>query len=171
MKKYLSVLVAFGTFLALADDSYLYWMVGDNASDYAYNTVKVKAFDNQGGSSYLSIYAPDATSETGINSTPYESISKEYSDMGAVYAQLVSGTTYSSFVIELFNDSTFLAQSANLDYSTAVADYYIKTSNGMSSSFVAWTASSFAIPEPNSAMLILLGCAALGLRRRRQRGA
>ena len=170
MKRILSVLLVFGALSAAAEDSYLYWMLGDTtpyASD-SYKQIRVR-FD---GGGYLSLYAPDATSETGLTSVNQSDAKGDYitpaqANYGALYAQLASGTSYSTFVIELWNDSSFVAQSETLSYSDALANYYIATANSIHLS-TAWAATSFAIPEPNSAMLLLLGCAALGLRRRRR---
>ena len=161
MKKIFSVLLLFGALSAAAEDSYLYWMLGDTG-DYSYSKVRVIADGNS--SSPLTIYAPDSTSSTGLSSDSYTELSSGQANIGALYAKLVGGTTYSSFVVELLNESgDFVAQSATLAYSSQ----YIATFNSLNLADV-WVASSFAIPEPNSAMLLLLGCAALGLRRRRQ---
>ena len=166
MKRLLSVLLVFGATVAAAEDSYLYWMVGENASDYAgsYNTVRVQ--DNTSGT-YLNIY-----NGSGVNKG--DSISATtvatYEELGrGLYAQLASDASYGSFVIELWNGDTFVAQSEELPLSTALANYIV-TNNSMTLP-LAWAPQSFAIPEPNSAMLLLLGCAALGLRRRRERRA
>ena len=83
-----------------------------------------------------------------------------------LYALLASDTTYSSFVIELWNDSGFVAETGELSMSNNLADYIVK--NNSMTLPTAWVGSSYAIPEPNSAMLMLLGLAALGLRRRRR---
>ena len=161
MKKILSVLVVFGALTAAADDSYLYWMVGGNASDYAYNTVKVHDLNS---GDYLNIYTGSGTDKG--TSVDAETVTR-YNDLGrGLYASLGSNPTYASYVVELWNDSSFLAQSSELSYSAALADYIVH--NNSMTLPTAWVASSFAIPEPNSAMLLLLGCAALGLRRRRQ---
>ena len=165
MKKIFSLLLILGALCATAEDSYLYWMVGDTTPYVAgtdYTTIRVKS--DQG---YLNLYAPDASTATGLTTESRESITSAQADQGAFYAQLASGTTYSSFVVELLNDSGFVAQSSTLSYDAALAEYYIATANSMRLP-TAWAATSFAIPEPNSAMLLLLGCAALGLRRRRQ---
>ena len=164
MKRLLSVLLVFGATVAAAEDSYLYWMVGENASGYTYDTVKVQ--DNSTGN-YLNIY-------NGSGVDKGQSISAStvatYEELGrGLYAYLGSDPTYGSFVIELWNEGTQVAQSEELSLSTALANYIV-TNNSMTLP-LAWSPQSFAIPEPNSAMLLLLGCAALGLRRRRERRA
>lgn len=170
MKKILMMLFLLGGFSAAAEDSYLYWMVGDTGSYVdSYNKVVVRALDSSGNTidPVLNIYAPDADSSTGLSDS-YGSVTKAQANMGALYAGLATGQPYSSFVIELYNDSSFVAQSAALSLSDATANYIVNN-NSMSLPVVSpWAATSFAIPEPNSAMLLLLGCAALGLRRRRQ---
>jgi len=164
MKRLLSVLLVFGATVAAAEDSYLYWMVGGNASDYAYTTVKVQ--DNTTGE-YLNIYNGSGVDKgeaiSGDTVRNYESLGR------GLYASLGSNPTYASYVIELWNDSGFLAQSEAISYSEALANYIVH--NNSMTLPLAWVPQSFAIPEPNSAMLLLLGCAALGLRRRRERRA
>ena len=160
MKRFLTVLLILGaTIVAFAEDSYLYWMIGDTG-DYSssYNTVKVV-----GNGTVLGIYNLNGTS---LGDSVARSTVEAYAgaDMG-LYAALGSNPAYSSYAIELYNDSSFVAVSSPL-LSGALASH-ITTHNSMTLP-TAWVASSFAIPEPNSAMLLLLGCAALGLRRRRQ---
>jgi len=155
---------------AAAEDSWLYWMLGDAsksgyAADTDYNAVKVRGYTSDTEFDYLNLYYDSASGSFG------QSISaatiNEMNGIGAgLYAGLVNGTTYSSFVIELVNDSGgFVADSGRLSAASAAA--YIETANSLKQPS-AWAPVSYAIPEPNSAMLLLLGCAALGLRRRRQ---
>ena len=160
MKKIIIALLIFGATVAAAEDSWLYWMVGDNAATY--NTVKVRS-----DKGYLNIYSPNGTYDFG-ESISAADVQTVKNNGGGLYALLASsGSPYSSFVVELYNDSTFVAQSEALSYSTALADAHIKASNSMSLATV-WTATAFAIPEPNSAMLLLIGCSVLALRRRRR---
>ncbi len=170
MKKILSVLVVIGALVASAEDSYLYWMLGSTvpytSSDYT--KVRLRATDNDGKNSYLYLYASDATTDNGMTSDSFQEISSSQAVNGAAYyAKLASETTYASFVVELLNDNGFLAQSKKLAYSEALADY-IMTAGSLSANMQAWAATAFATPEPNSAMLMMLGFAVLGLRRRRQ---
>ena len=169
MKRILSVLLVLGALSASAEDSYLYWMLGSTdpyGSPADYNIVKVKGFSEGGDSGYLTVYAPDATTDSGLSATGLDQLTYGQASSGALYALLAtSGAPYSSFVIELYNESQFVAQSSALDYNTALANYYIATENSLTLP-QAWVPTSFATPEPNSAMLMLLGCAALCLRRR-----
>ena len=159
MKRFLTVLLILGaTTVAFAEDSYLYWMIGNTGDYSSYNTVKVKGDDT-----VLAIYNLNGDS---LGDYVSKSTVDMYAgaDMG-LYAALGSDPTYSSYAIELYNEGSFVAVSSPL-LSEALASH-ITTHNSMTLP-TAWVASSFAIPEPNSAMLLLLGCAALGLRRRRQ---
>ena len=168
MKKILPILLVFGALTAAAEDSYLYWMIGDTTpysttSSPQYDTVKVRADSG----TYLNIGMPGSDfvwdKDSGITAGNVETVKAAN---GALFAYLGADLRYSSFVVELWNDGNFVAQSREITMSEATANYYIATSSSMTLPS-AWMAQSFAIPEPNSAMLLLLGCAALGLRRRR----
>ena len=168
MKRILIALFAFAAITAAAEDSYLYWMVGEGDSGFTYNTVKVSQWDNGAFVDYLTFY--DGYGQLSSGDSVLSTVAKNYEDYsGGLFAKLASDSSTSSFVIELFNDSQRVAVSDSLDMSTALADYI--THNNAISLAKSWAPVSFAIPEPNSAMLLLIGCAALGLRRRRQRKA
>lgn len=159
--------------MASADDSYLYWMIGDTTPYEAkdYDTVRVAADNGSGTISYLTLYGPGGDSlGQDVTTVSSAEINALKSDGQALYAKLISGTSYSSFFIELLNDNKLVAQSETLSYSAAVADYYITTGNSMSLPNM-WAASTFAIPEPNSGLLMLVGMAVLGLRRRKLKKA
>ena len=173
MKKILSLLLVFGALTAAAEDSYLYWMVGDTSpytSGSSYDMIKVRAGSGD-STTYLNIGVPGVdhtwTGSDGIQAANVDFVKE---DGGALFAILAADpSSYQSFVIELWNDNSFVAQSETISASQALANYYITTSDSMHAPS-AWAPVSFAVPEPNSAMLLLLGCAALGLRRRRERG-
>ena len=168
MKNIICGLVLLGAVSAFADDSYLYWMVGNDApSDYAYALVY-----DQTSAGYLNIY------DSGFDST--YTVDHRGSEVGGVtaaqvadfkdfgegfYAKLAATpASASSFIIELYNsEGRFLAQSGPLAYSSAA----IYTGGMATPPSSTTTFTGFAIPEPNSALLMLVGCAMLGLRRRK----
>ena len=164
MKKLLLVLSVLWVASAIAEDSWLYWMIG-NDSGQTYNKVTVRGFtDGDSTGTLLSLYYD---SETPLSTGDYVAGTDldAMQDFGVgLYAKLATSPVYSSYIIELWNDSKFVAQSETL--SAAMAAAHIETGNSLAQ-LSAWAPTSYAIPEPNSAMLLLVGCAALALRRRR----
>jgi hypothetical protein len=75
----------------------------------------------------------------------------------------------STWVIELYEDSKLIASSEAQPYSAAYINNGIGA--GGASAPMSVPGSAFAVPEPNSGLLMLLGCAMLGLRRRKQKKA
>ena len=154
---------------AKADDSYLYWMVG---SDVTYGTLAgslagspaiegdiedyyAKVMTDDG--TYLMLYGVDgkpASEALAINST------------GRAYFS--SDSTFSSFVFELYNDSDERVGWSVLPYSSAKDYIYGDPTYGAGT---ATYGVANLIPEPSSGLLLLLGLAGLGLRRRRAQAA
>lgn len=169
MKKILAIAVAALSFGAMANDSYLYWMVGNDltwkegtAPDYSQMAVGVLDASGQ-NVGYLNCFGYGG-SGAGGNLVDKGS--------GAWYANLGSYASGSySFYIELFNDNMdFVGRSQDiLSYNSALA--YTTTFGTSQPLATPWAPSSFttaAVPEPNSALLILLGCAGLALKRKKQ---
>lgn len=154
--------------------SYLYWMVGTEANSYEYGAVKIHAIANTGASTgdyYLDLYAGNGTliGEGDAGVAEKYITSSQSANQG--YYALLSAADYKNYtyVIELFNDSAFVAQSFP-DLTSATIDAYVATtqsSTGIQELVTAWKPTTYAVPEPNSALLLLLGCAGLALRRRR----
>ena len=170
MKKCFLVMVALGAFAASADDSYLYWLVNTDdgtAAKFEYDTVQVRAYETAAGvdsGNYLMLYYGNGN-EAGT------SVGAGVARMGLpFYASLASAMGPSfSYVVELFNDGAKVGQSESLFFTDAMAENYVAfaTSTGNLPAMATWMAGGFsAVPEPNSALLLLLGCAALALRRK-----
>ena len=158
--------------VSAADESFLYWMVdtSDGTADkITYDSVQVRAFKTDDGvdspGSVLTLYYGNAieagtyvSAEDAIAGLPF------YASLATSY-----GSSY-SYVVELFNDSVKVGQSATLLYTDAMARNYVElmTTAGTLPVMSTWSAGGFtAVPEPNSAMLVILGCVALALRRRK----
>ena len=175
MKKSLLLAALFGATGAFAADSYLYWMVdtssASNFGDYTYARIKDASTDTY----YLTIYDggfdtaynEGAGGVSGVSKTTIGSMA-DWDD--GFYASLAGITLSSaSFIVELYNDSgKFLAQSFNDGSYDAVKGYIFAGGISGVSPVVPWSAGSFDVPEPSSGLLMLVGFAMLGLRRRRQ---
>ena len=162
----------FGLLAARAEDSYLYWLVDAHADQYDYTAVKVRASDGS-GSELLNLY-PDMRDVKCYDTAGPAGEIKEIAQYGGILgfwaALTTSQHTYAdgaSYVIELYHDDTLLAQSEELFYSEAVANHFVNANASQGQTNI-WMPTAFAAPEPNSALLMLVGCAVLALRRRPQ---
>lgn len=173
MKTFIA-LVALTLAFGVQADSYLYWMVGDSVtlkdgateSDFSgFKTVAVGVLDNATGKNagYLSLYGMNGESTSGATGA----------DKGAPYlAGIGSGyKTGYSFYIELYNDKgIWVGRSEDmLDYNSASKFFeYFGTSTPVAKAWAPTTFTTAAVPEPSSALLMLLGCAGLALKRKKQ---
>ena len=167
MKKLILSLALLSSAVVSAD-SYLYWMV-DTSSDYAYARILTPT-DN-----YLTIYDQGFDyayneGKSGVSGVSKSTVTDFANNDEGFFASLNGiDVASSTFIIELYNDSgKFISQST---LSGSAAAQYVYKGGTSAVPATAWSASSFAIPEPSSGLLMLVGCAVLGLRRRKQKNA
>lgn len=174
MRSLLLAMAVMGAFAASAvEESYLYWMIDTTdgtAGQFTYDTVQVRAFETDAG---IDSEGTALTLYYGNGNAAGEYVGAGAATSGlSLYAGLAStsGSSF-SYVVELFNDGAKVGRSGPLAFSDAMARSYISTVSSYGGGVPAmgtWSAGGFtAVPEPNSALLLILGCAALGLRRRK----
>lgn len=165
MKQLLIMLVAIAGVAAHAD--YLYWMV-DGTPNGAEVSTDGKTITEDPTTFYWTeakLYADGSAVEGAtLNVTAWN----DYQTLGGyAYANVGSDYAGKSFTIELFNGDQWLARS-NPELGSSLAQYI---TGGMSMNPVAaggWAPTSYAVPEPTSGLLFLVGGVLLGLKRRRE---
>ncbi|MBQ3806709.1 MAG: PEP-CTERM sorting domain-containing protein [Kiritimatiellae bacterium] len=157
MKKIIAIL-AVGFSLALHAD-YLYWMVNTaDATDGGFNT-------------YTSVRLNDGN--TTIDRYDFGAVSDltTYQEGGGYFTYAITGsyTDSTSFFVELYNGEKWVAESAKLTYAELVSRGSIFKGGLQPANITPANFGSYAVPEPTSGLLFLVGGMLLGLKRRRQK--
>ncbi len=174
MKKLLFMLTVGIAVIANAD--YIYWMVDTPASvkDFSGSTSDV-AWNNailtiQDSNVTVSGLSSGSTSGTGYLDSLTYTEAQGFNDIDAyTYATIGDNYTGKYFLIELFaNDGSWVASRSASAESLA---QYIFSNNSMAPLPAAafGQGGTYAVPEPTSGLLFLIGGMLLGLKRRRQK--
>ncbi len=153
MKKVIAIL-AVGVGLAVHAD-YLYWMV-DTTAAAAYEP-------------YTAVRLTDGTTEIDKYEFANAAALKDYQSDGSFFTATGTFDSSQSFFVELYNGSTWFAQSAPMSYSTLLSSGSLIKTGGIGP--VSGNAASFGtynVPEPTSGLLFVIGGMLLGLKRKRQ---
>lgn len=141
----------------------VYSPVTISGSDYEWDTATIfSTSDNtaSGGEALTSLWGKNSQNEQ---------VAAETFNEYAVGAYLQNSSTDTNFYIELYKNSSKVAYSDVVNIATLRTDF-VKSGLSMQSigAGTGWDGGHFtAVPEPTSGLMLLLGAAMLGLRRKR----
>ena len=139
--------------------SYFYWQVDDSVADFSYAQLRLS-----GGSQYFTI-GDTAYTKVGAETTGGATLGQTTLAVAANLGSYASSEY--SFLVEVFGeDDGLLAFSDTFSYDD-IAGSFVYSDMGSTLSGTAYGVSVSNVPEPTSGVLLLLGLAALGLRRKR----
>lgn len=143
----------------------LYWCVDNPETDFSFDAARIRA---EGGEPLELLYYNDSTASW--EGSGLTTIKTTGGATGTLWADLGSNPdTTASFFIELVNYASgqTVGVSQAMSYNDLVSNGYISAPGFASAgSAVPWNGGQYAVPEPSSGVLLLLGIGGLLLRRK-----
>ena len=171
--------VALCVFGARAEDSYMYWMIDDyltldgNKLDVGSGSysAKVAAYSGDPSMSSPEYMILAFAANDGSMSTVGQSVNFG-SDGIAFYSAFSNNFTGDdwNYYVEIYSADNLIGRSdEHTTYANAQTARYIRSANLVPNIFMTVSSFSSPVPEPTSGLLMLIGSAALALRRRKIR--
>lgn len=141
--------------LKAAAEEYLLWMIDQSPVEFAVVQIKTDADD------CLTLMSVDNPSVRG----EYASADKSGHSTDGMYFADVSQYAGNKFLLELLSEDGLAGTSESVSYDELLGGGYIKSAvTDQTTPFVSWQIT--AAPEPTSGLLVLLGFALIGLKRK-----
>jgi len=157
--------------------AYMYWQVDNSAETKA--KINQYAIDNNYAYARLRTFETDGGSVDFVNNAVVDGLNGTIAGTGeaasidnAIQVELLQGNSY---YIELlaWNGSTFtgVGRSEVKSYADLVSDGYVYTNADLANmptlNLQSWAGGTYSVPEPTSALMMMMGMAFLGLKRRK----
>lgn len=152
MKKLITIMmVAFAAVAAKADLT-LYWQVANYA-----------LFD---GASYARLYGIDSNGSQTRLATAGLTSGVDSTTISSILNGVLAFSDYSSYIVELLDSNRTTTLAVSDTYTGSLASYIYNTGTDDQPPASPWQVSAFTIPEPTSALMLLVGLAGLALKRK-----
>lgn len=154
MKKLITLAAMMMTAMFAKADTYLYWTVDMDGSNIT-------------GAQYAKLYASnDGSTYTSISS--YYEIGSVNAAQSTIAVGGVSASPYTNYLVALYNDALneIAVSGKTYTFENIAQNTWNAAEAGSRPPSTPYSFSGFVVPEPTSGMMILLGVAALALKRR-----